>query len=117
MLAMWEPRHAAVVARAGCVPPLVAIVRDSGHAGNREFAAALLASLSRSRDIQVEVAAAGGIPALVRCVGGRGREARRRGAIQGSQGTVKAFGCLGRAARRGRRASPLAAGFMHGSAT
>jgi len=66
MLAMWEPRHAAVVARAGCVPPLVAVVRESAHAGNREFAAALLASLSRSRDIQVEIVSAGGIPALIR---------------------------------------------------
>jgi hypothetical protein len=72
MLAMWEPRHAAVVARAGCVPPLVTIARDSAHGGNREFAAALLASLSRSRDIQVEVVAAGGIPALIRCARGGG---------------------------------------------
>jgi hypothetical protein len=68
MITMWEPRHAAVVARAGCVPPLVALARDGAHPGNREFAAAMLASLTRSKDIQVEVVSAGGIPALIRCV-------------------------------------------------
>ncbi|WIA20255.1 hypothetical protein OEZ85_006090 [Tetradesmus obliquus] len=67
MLAIAEPRHAAVVARTGAVPLLVLISREGSHRPvNRELAAALLAVLCRSQDVQVDVVAAGGIPALAR---------------------------------------------------
>ncbi|KAF6258187.1 armadillo-type protein [Scenedesmus sp. NREL 46B-D3] len=67
MLAIAEPRHAAVVARTGAVPLLVLVAREgSNRPVNRELSAALLAVLCRSQDVQVDVVAAGGIPALAR---------------------------------------------------
>lgn len=66
MIAMAEGRHAAVVARAQAVPALTTLAREAPNWGNREFAGALLACLARSQDIQIDIVAAGGIPALVR---------------------------------------------------
>jgi hypothetical protein len=67
MLAMGDTRNAAVVARAGAIPALVSVARKAANkASNRELAAALLAVLCRSPAVQVEVVAAGGIPALTR---------------------------------------------------
>lgn len=54
----------------GAVPLLVCIVREGSHhrPTNRELAAALLAVLCRSQDVQVDVVASGGIPTLARWV-------------------------------------------------
>lgn len=69
MLCMGDSRNAAVVARAGAVPGLVSIARESSHrAANRELAAAMLAVMCRSQSAQVDVVASGGIPALTRYV-------------------------------------------------
>lgn len=58
---------AGAAAAAGAVPLLVLISREGSHRPvNRELAAALLAVLCRSQDVQVDVVAAGGIPALAR---------------------------------------------------
>ena len=54
MLCKVEPRHAAVLLRAGAAPLLVASVRGSGvDEFVRGNAAAMLASLARLRDCQV----------------------------------------------------------------
>jgi hypothetical protein len=67
MLCMADSRNAAVVARAGAIPALVSIARESSNkAANRELSAALLAVMSRSQAAQVDVVASGGIPALTR---------------------------------------------------
>lgn len=69
MLSMGDTRNSAVVARAGAIPALVSIAREaSQRPPNRELAAALLAVMCRSQAAQVEVVAAGGIPALTRWV-------------------------------------------------
>eukprot|EP00877_Chromochloris_zofingiensis_P014080 jgi/Chrzof1/8926/Cz03g29120.t1 len=76
MIAMAEGRHAAVVARAQAVPALTTLAREAPNWGNREFAGALLACLARSQDIQIDIVAAGGIPALVRLIAEGTAEAR-----------------------------------------
>ena len=54
MLCVVEPRHAAVLVRAGVAPLLVAFVRDSGaDECVRGNAAGVLASLAQLRDCQV----------------------------------------------------------------
>eukprot|EP00775_Hariotina_reticulata_P006802 gene6802-7018_t len=51
----------------GAIPALVSLVREAKHrSSNRELAAALLAAMCRNQTVQVEVVAAGGIPALQR---------------------------------------------------
>jgi hypothetical protein len=58
---------AVLICCAGAVPLLVLVARESSHRPvNRELTAALLAVLCRSEDVQVDVVAAGGIPALTR---------------------------------------------------
>jgi hypothetical protein len=66
MLALLEPRHAAVVVRAGIVPRVIEVAahKESSRT-NLEFAAALLACLTQCVETQVDVVACGGIPALV----------------------------------------------------
>jgi hypothetical protein len=60
--------YADLLCTTGAVPLLVLIARESSHRPvNRELSAALLAVLCRSQDVQVDVVAAGGIPALARC--------------------------------------------------
>ena len=53
------------IAAAGGIPPLVALVRDGGTAGERKYAARALWHLAENADNKVAIAAAGGIPPLV----------------------------------------------------
>jgi hypothetical protein len=77
LLAMHETRHAAVVARAGAAPALAVLARDprSGPVA-REFSGALLATLARSPDVQIDLVASGAIPACVRLLAEGTAEAR-----------------------------------------
>ncbi len=69
MLCMAEARHAAVVVRTGALPALVTIIREGTNSGNREFAAAVVASIARSYDNQLDIVSAGGVLACIRWAG------------------------------------------------
>lgn len=67
LFAQHDTRHAAVVSRAGAVPPLVSLLRLGGESGSvRPWAAAVLSLLARHPDMQVEIVSSGAVPPLIR---------------------------------------------------
>ncbi|KAF5834660.1 armadillo-type protein [Dunaliella salina] len=76
LLAMHETRHADVICRTGAIPNLVRLVKEGGSPSVQEYAAAVLACMAHTVDVQVDIITSGGIPALVSLLDQGGPEAQ-----------------------------------------